>query len=221
MRCGGQRRRPWILDPIRGRLRSRPEGGQSLVEFALVFPLFLILLLAVLEFGFAFNALLSVNYASRDAALTAAEAGNTSNGDCHVLRTIERDVAAPTDRSQINAVEISWTDSNGTIKVVGGAPKTNRWTRSGSTTCTITGIPTFTVPYTLATANYPSAERCSNLLGCPLLTGHSPSVDTIAVRITYTHPLKTPLRNFIGTLGATGGAYVITQSNAMRMEPVL
>ena len=208
-------------DPVRGRQPFRFEDGQALVEFSLVLPLFLILLLSVLEFGFAFNALLSVNYASRDAALTAAEAGNMTNGDCHVLRTIEADVSSPADRGQINQVEIAWTDANGTVKVVSGTPKVNRWTRSGSTICTITGIAPFTIPYTLAATDYPSTERCSNLQGCPLLPGHSPSVDTIAVRITYTYPLKTPLRNFIGTLGATGGSYVFTQSNAMRMEPVL
>ena len=46
--------------------------GQSLVEFALVFPMFFILFLGVVEFAFAFNAILAVNFASRDAALCAS-----------------------------------------------------------------------------------------------------------------------------------------------------
>ena len=61
---------------------SRPAGrgsrGQSLVEFALVFPIFLLLLFGIIEFAFVFNAQLSLNYATRDAALIAAEAGNNA-----------------------------------------------------------------------------------------------------------------------------------------------
>ena len=54
------------------------DTGQSLVEFALVIPIFLVLLMAVIEFAFLMNGQLSINYATRDAALIAAEAGNAS-----------------------------------------------------------------------------------------------------------------------------------------------
>ena len=37
-----------------GRKRGR-SGGQSLVEFALVFPLFILLVMSVIEFAFAFT----------------------------------------------------------------------------------------------------------------------------------------------------------------------
>ena len=47
---------------------DEPTGphGQSLVEFALVFPIFFILLLGIIEFAFVFNAMLAVNFASRE-----------------------------------------------------------------------------------------------------------------------------------------------------------
>ena len=65
--------------------RSKGSRGQSLVEFALVFPIFFTLLLGMIEFAFVFNAILAVNYAARDAALAAAEAGDRSGADCIIL----------------------------------------------------------------------------------------------------------------------------------------
>ena len=37
--------------------------GQSLVEFALVFPFFIVILFGVIEFAFALNAVLSIDFA--------------------------------------------------------------------------------------------------------------------------------------------------------------
>ena len=56
--------------------RRASQAGQSLVEFSLVIPLFLVVLMGVIEFLFLMNGQLSINYATRDAALIAAEAGN-------------------------------------------------------------------------------------------------------------------------------------------------
>ena len=106
------------------------ERGQTLVEFAIVFPLFVILLLGLIEFGFMFNATLAVNFASRNASLTAAVAGTNAWSDCKVLEGIENDLAPPLDRSLIQNVAIFRTDRAGNPV----SPVTqNVWTRSGST----------------------------------------------------------------------------------------
>ncbi len=55
------------------RRRHERDKGQSLVEFAFVIPIFLVLLIGVIEFAFLMNANLSISYATRDAALVAAE----------------------------------------------------------------------------------------------------------------------------------------------------
>jgi len=44
------------------------EKGQSLVEFALVVPLVLMILMAIVEFGFMFNAYITISNASREGA---------------------------------------------------------------------------------------------------------------------------------------------------------
>lgn len=52
------------------------EAGQSLVEFALVLPLLLLLLLGIIQFGAAFNALITLNSAAREGARVIAVEGD-------------------------------------------------------------------------------------------------------------------------------------------------
>lgn len=190
-----------------GRTRSR---GQTLVEFALVFPIFITMTMGILEFTFVFNALLSVGHATRDAALVAAEAGNAAGADCVILQQVENDVTAPADRTRITEVVIYRADQNGAV--VGG--QEDIYTRTGSTSCLLADGTTLTVPYSASSVTYPDVGRCNVLAGC----GNGRTLDTIGVRVTYRHTWVTPLANLVA-LGGTGTT--IVQSNAMRMEPVL
>ncbi len=207
--------------PATGRTTSRPAGrrrtrarkrsrGQSLVEFALVFPLFFTVMLALIEFAFAFNSVLAINYASRTAALVAAEGGSETGTDCLVLRSIEANVTAPSDPTQISEVDIYQATDNGDM--IGTA---TTYLRQGSTTCSYGGGTTVTVPYSLTTDGYPEADRCNILAGC---SDTHPALEIVGVKISYHHSWITPLRNFIG--GNPGG-FSFDRSNATRMEPVL
>ncbi len=98
---------------LKRRRRAGRTRGQSLVEFALIFPLFFTLFLGIIEFAFAFNAILAVNFASRNAALAAAEAGTNVGGDCVILQSIEDDISAPADTSRITKIEVYRAKSNG------------------------------------------------------------------------------------------------------------
>ena len=202
------------LDSRRSRTgRRREPRGQSLVEFSLILPLFLLLVIGLMEFSLAFNALLSVNFASRDAALLAAEAASDSGADCIVLDSIESDVDTPSDRNQIDEVRIYWATDTGAV--MPGNP-VNVYRRTGSTTCSLPEGATLTVPYSLVgVAGYPEVSRCDVLAGCG---GSHDTVDTIGVQITYSHTWITPLANLV-TLGGSG--FQFTHSNAMRMEPSL
>ena len=196
-----------------GRGRQDRSKGQSLVEFALVFPMFFILFLGLIEFAFAFNAILGVNFASRNAALAAAEAGTSSGADCVTLKGIEEDVTAPANRANIIKVEVYRAKSNGdpydtTTKTV--------WTRGTPTPCTLPDGTATSVPYTRTNNSYPEASRCNILAGCPGPGLHT-SIDHIGVRIFYDHPYVTPLETFVGT----GSGITFDRSNVMRMEPIL
>lgn len=213
------------------RRRKTARQGQSLVQFALVVPLFMVLLTAIIEFGFLFNAYLATTFASRDASLIAAEAGNAQAADCVILQKIEQDVTAPADPSMISTVQIFWANqTNGQPATVDDEnnvlanPPVNTYTRTGSMDCGGSGI---TVPYNLSgTAHYLYSDRCNILKGCALDDPdydsegryHSTGVDTIGVEITYAYPWHTPLKSL---LGFTGGGWTLTPANSMRMEPVL
>jgi Flp pilus assembly protein TadG len=210
-----------------GRFRRRTDrgGGQTLVEFALILPLFMVLLLGVIEFAFMFNATLAINFASRNASLIAAEAGSQSTADCAILSKIESDVGAPLDKTMIQKVTIYQADRAGNQTALA-----NTYTRTGSTTCT--GFTPNSVPYTLSGgSNYPQVRasattpgRCDMLAGCPSSTTPNTSIpmDSIGVTIVYRYTFKTPLRNLVSFLpGASVGYLDFSWSNVMRMEPVL
>lgn len=197
-------------------LRKPNSKGQALVEFAFVFPLFMVLLVAVIEYGFLMNANLASSYATRDASLVAAEAGNNSGADCAILKKIEDDINGPSDPANITTVKIYWADAT-TGAIIGG--NVNTYTRSLTPTlpCTVGGV-SFNLKYgSSPTIGYPVANRCNILNGSSCAVGHS-GLDTIGVQITYNYQWHTPLKSL---LGFAGSGWTIVRSNAMEMEPVL
>jgi Flp pilus assembly protein TadG len=69
-----QARRPLASAvPGRGRWRCRrSESGQALVEFALVLPLLMLIVVGIIDFGFAFNQWNTAQNAAREGARIAA-----------------------------------------------------------------------------------------------------------------------------------------------------
>lgn len=223
--------------PARGTSRRRRQtgassGGQTLVEFALVFPIFLTLLLGLIEFAFVFNGILAVQFATQNSALIAAEIGDTpgtsgylSVADCAILQEVERDIVAPAQKSQIQRVDIIWVDDAG-ISVGAGTSTTTSYARTGSSPCMFPDGTIGSVPYAFPSPNnYPPTARCNylvpSLAACPATAGvaHTGGPDFIGVQITYTHTFKTPLGTFVNSGGA--GSLTFSRSNAVRMEPIL
>ena len=62
---------PAILKCLTGRPRKR-EDGQSLVEFALIVPIFLLVLFAIVDFGMAFHAWITITNSAREGARAGA-----------------------------------------------------------------------------------------------------------------------------------------------------
>jgi Flp pilus assembly protein TadG len=192
-------------DPHRRTDRAR---GQTLVEFALLFPLLWALLTGLIEFAFGFNAVLSVSYASRNAALVAAEASNSATADCSILHSIEGDFDAPTSPAQIGTVDIYWTNADGVP--YSGIITTYTRSTTSNIACNVDGN-TFSVPYTLTVNNYPPSLRCDVRTGCG---GTHTGLDTIGVKITYYYPFHTPYGAILGNNGWT-----LIRSDEMRVEP--
>jgi len=192
--------------PVQPRLDARGRG-QALVEFALIFPIFMLLLFGIIEFAFMLNAQLSLNYATRDAALIAAEAGNNEAADCLILKKVNEDLNPPTAEGNVAAVHIfSATETGGQLSPV----REQIYTSGGSTSCG-----SISAPYSLSTSGYPYTVRCNDLDRGTCSTGFTglsnTGVDIIGVQIDYTYRFVTPL----------GSTINMSVSNEMRMEPVL
>jgi len=218
--------RPGCARLRHARLRER---GQTLVEFALVFPLFLAVLVATIEFAFLSNSVLAIAFAARDASAIAAEAcGDGTCGmwteypsaDCHILATIERDITAPADATLVQGVSIYWTDIHG--NVAGGGSAVTRYERGGTTECNASGD---TVPYTLVQDGYPQDQRCSILSGCPHIEPIGEDVhdglDVIGVSIDYDYQWRTPYSSFFDAFSGSDAGVTLSRGAEMRMEPTL
>ncbi len=94
-------------------MKRRNEKGQSLVEFALVVPLVILILMAIIEFGFMFNAYITISNASREGARLGALG---SNDTAVVTRVVDTSVAldpakikvtiTPTNRSRGDMIRV-------------------------------------------------------------------------------------------------------------------
>jgi hypothetical protein len=217
MRLAGQRRR---------RHRSR---GQALVEFTLVIPIFLGVVVAICEFSFLFTSFISVSYASHDAAQVAATYGNTAGADCAILQRISSDITVPADPAKIKDVDIYWVNTaTADASPVGGAESIYTWD-GGSHSCTKPDGTVIQIPFPISSVQateaisggYPETTRCNvnSGINCLPTNGISHStVDTIAVKIRYQYTWMTP---FPGVIAGLGSGPMLTSINIMRLEPVL
>jgi Flp pilus assembly protein TadG len=66
------------------RLNIKTEQGQTLTEFAIVLPLLVVLLFAIIQFGIVFNNYVALTDAARAAARKGAVSRNSNDpkGDC-------------------------------------------------------------------------------------------------------------------------------------------
>jgi Flp pilus assembly protein TadG len=191
---------------LRRALFAHADRGQAFIEFALLLPIIMLIVVGLMEFSMFMNARNAVEFAARDGSVLGAEGGNTPGTDCVILDKVERDIVAPATNIRIQTVNIFWSDRNG--DQIGA--NTNTYTRTGSITCNYGGGASLTVPYTLTTGSYLEGARCDVLAGCG---GSHPGLDTIGVRVTYQH-------HWITTIAQnTGGTITFSVGSATRLEP--
>jgi len=74
------------------------------VEFALLLPVFMAAVMGLIEYSVAFNATLSIDRASENAAHMAAIAGNNAAADCILLQEIETSVGPERSQTIVRSV---------------------------------------------------------------------------------------------------------------------
>lgn len=207
-----------VLRTHRTRDQDDGQAGQTLVEFALVIPMVILLLMALLELALAFNAFNGTNRASQNAAHLASIMGNQDGADCLILQEIEADISTPMSPSQIINVVIERTYAAG--NPTGYEQKYDR-DSSYALTCALPDGTDITLPYSQVASSYPEEQRCSVLRGCPDLTPARSTVDNIGVKVRYRHDWATPLSALIDALPGGNAGWAFTQRNIFRMEPTL
>lgn len=68
-------------------VKLKNQKGQALVEFALVVPILLIIVMGIIEFGFMFNAYITISNASREGARLGVLGGNDAAVVARVIET--------------------------------------------------------------------------------------------------------------------------------------
>lgn len=87
----------------------KSERGQTIVEFAFVAPMLIVLVLGVVQFGVVFNHYLTITDAARVSARDAAS-GRFSNITVAAVQQSGRDAASDLDQAQlqVTAVNPTW-----------------------------------------------------------------------------------------------------------------
>jgi Flp pilus assembly protein TadG len=180
---------------IRAHLRARRSRGQALVEFAAFFVFIMILVAGVVDVGGLLDDHVSIEYATRQGARTAAVLGTQSSADCAIIGAIGAAVANMPNMA-VSQIIIYKAGSDGLP--LGTSSET---IYPGNTTCTVSGA-TYTLSQAPSINNYPPASR----------TDIAYTEDTVGIELDYTYTFQLPI------LGA--GTFSAADRTAMPVSPI-
>lgn len=200
--------------------RSVRERGQGLVEFSALVPVFMMLLLGMLEFGFAFDQNLTLEYATREGARVgsalangggdlgcgAGQSPNAATVDDQIMAAVRRVLLSPGSRVRpaIGMTVQIWKASSD------GAPTSsvNTWTYTGpGTGPTVDGQ---RIGFTQGTVTWSACSRNN--------AGSSP--DSIGVSISHVYSFQTPLAGIMRVVGGTSaGQLTLSDRTVMALNP--
>jgi Flp pilus assembly protein TadG len=191
-------------------LRTR-ERGQGLVEFGMLTPVFMLILLGLLEFGMIFDHTMVITNATREGARSGAAfaAGNTTTMVCSASVDVDKYIVAAVERvltdpgslvvlSRVQSISIYKAAADGTPS----GTLSNTWTYSLGNGPLVDGVK---IDFIQGTVNWNACTRSNG--------GATP--DSIGVSIAYNYQYTTPIGRFLG--GTTGLA--ITDKSVMALNP--
>lgn len=195
---------------MRGRERNA-ERGQSLVELSLIVPVFLLLLLGLLELGFAFDHDLTLNYASREGARAGAALANGSKlADCttvddYVVSAVERVLESSGSPIAGHIADVTQITIYKASPSGGETSSANVWTPGAGPT-----VDGKQLAFHETSHHWNSCTR-SNLTTNP---------DSIGISIAYTYRAVTPLASLLQLIGGRGWATLpMTDRTVMALNP--
>ena len=170
-----------------------------MVEFTLVLPVFLLILLGTLEYGAAMDHRTAMAYAVREGARVGGSLGkggsNPSGVDPAIVAAVQRGLTDPILIEDIVSIEIYKADPTTGQPMTG---KIDKYDRQG----TLVG-----------TAGWPATARVQGL---------GTSGDSIGVRIRYDFHPVTPLGSLLGLIAGGNPPYTtipMSDSAVIHLEP--
>lgn len=206
----------------RGRGHQRGQRGQGLVEFASLVPVFLLLLLGMLEFGFAFDQNLTLEYATREGARVGAalangggdlgclagQSPNAATVDPQILAAVQRVLVSPGSRVKpaLGMQVKIWKASTAGVPVAGS---TNTWSYTGPNTGpTVDGQQ---ISFTQGVVQWNACARSNGGTGGP---------DSIGVSLTHTYMFQTSLAGILSFFGGpSAGQLTMSDKTVMALNP--
>lgn len=203
------------------RHRAGDERGQGLVELTVVLPVILLLLVSMLEFGMAFNDVLTIGYGSREGARAGsalAHGGATSctpstdpgSVDSTVIAAVQRIIKSPgsdVDLSDIQQIRIFKATSTGAES----GSNVNVWSYAPGAGPDVDPGP--------GAARLDFAETSHGWNACSRVnTGSNP--DSLGVQIVYRYRLTTPLAAVLNLVGGSQAATItFRETTVMALNP--
>jgi len=209
--------------------RLRRSRGQAMYEFAIILPILLLVLLGMLEFGFAFNHNLTLEYSTREGARVGAalvngggplgcgtgQSPNASTVDPLVVAAVERVLTAsgsPINIAETPAITIRIYHVDSAGNAVAGHSAT--WTYGLGTKPTVDGQ---LLAFGVTSPPPASWNPCNRTYRSTLPA----APDSIGVSISYTYYLTTPLGDLLRLIGGGAGLgqLQMSDSTVMQFEP--
>jgi hypothetical protein len=108
------------------------RGGQAITEFALVLPILLFLLFAILEGSLLLFVVGSARFGAGEAAREASEAGNAIDADARIVLQVRASAIGSTALAKVTSVEIYRLNEQPDGTLLKDAVKINRYQLDGT-----------------------------------------------------------------------------------------
>jgi hypothetical protein len=197
--------------------RRDSQRGQSMVEFTMVLPVILIMVMGMIEMGFAVSHSTTIQTATRQGARVGSQlvngggtlgcgtgqSPNASTVDPQIIGAVEGSLispGSPVKISQIQSIKIFLSNANGTM-----SSSVNTWIYAPGGGPTLAG----------ASAPLDFAYQSGNWGACNR-SGAAPA-GSIGVQITYTYHFITPLGALVASMSSS--QITMTDQTVMALEP--
>ena len=183
---------------------SNRERGATLLEFALVAPVLLLLIFGAFEYGMFFKDYLTVSNTTRTGARVGSAAGSSADADYQIIQAVKAAATAlPGGANAIQQISIYKASSTG-----GGPTSTCQTTSSAADKCNTYTASAFAQPATSFGCGAGSIDSA----WCPTTRVDSQALgpDYLGVWVKTTHTFMTKL---------FGPSRTITDHVVMRIEP--